>query len=125
VSPRTLLLVLLTIGLGCSNDPPAARESGGAKPAAPAGSADACAEIRRRFDAALATRTDACATDADCGCYNPVAGPHLGCGGVTDAATVARLAAIQQEFHAKQCAWTHNCAAWACAPKCVSKRCSQ
>jgi hypothetical protein len=130
VTARTLLLVLLLAG--CSNDPPTAREPGAAAlpatappRATAAGDApDVCAGIRRRFDAALAARTDSCSTAADCGCYNPVGGPHLGCGGVTDTATVAKLAEIEQEFHARRCAWTHNCAAWTCAPACVNKRCT-
>jgi hypothetical protein len=131
VTARTLLLILL---LGsCSGDPPAARDPGGGGSAttvpprvtAPADAADACAEIRRRFDAALATRTDRCGTAADCGCYNPVGGPLLGCGGVADAATVAKLAEIEKEFHARRCAWTHQCGPWACAPQCVNQRCTQ
>jgi hypothetical protein len=126
VTPRSLLLALLVIG--CSKDPPAPpapAPPASAPPPSPGNAADPCVDIRKRFDAALATRTDACATAADCGCYNPVGGPHLGCGGVTDAPTVAKLAAIEREFHARSCAWTHNCAAWACTPSCVNKRCTR
>jgi hypothetical protein len=130
---RTLLLVLLVVG--CSSEPPAAPKSGGrgsatvtppetTAPADAADAGDACAEIRRRFDAALATRTDRCSTAADCGCYNPVGGQHLGCGGVSDAATVAKLAEIEKEFHARRCTWTHQCGPWACAPQCVNQRCT-
>ena len=131
VTARTLILVLLVVG--CSSDPPAAPKTGGSGSVtatspgtpAPADAADACAEVRRRFDAALATRTDGCSTAADCGCYNPVGGPHLVCGGVTVAATVAKLTEIEKEFHAGRCAWTHQCGPWACAPKCVNQRCMQ
>jgi hypothetical protein len=123
VLPRTMLLVLLAVG--CAKEAPPAPTSAPPAPAtAPAGATDACVDIRGRFDAALAKRTDACSTAADCGCYNPVGGPHLGCGGVADAATVARLAAIEQELHARRCAWTHSCAASACAPRCVGGRCT-
>jgi hypothetical protein len=86
---------------------------------------DACADIRARFTAMYATRTDTCTTAADCGCYNPVGGPEMGCGGVTDATTVAKLGAIQQEFHAAGCQFTHDCAAWQCDPKCTAGRCSR
>jgi hypothetical protein len=106
--------------------PPSITPSGSVAPAAattPA-SANACADIRARFNAAHAKRTDTCSADSDCACFNPVGGPQLGCGGVTDAATSKKLGAIEAEFHAASCPWTHNCAAWACAPKCVAGRCS-
>lgn len=122
MTSRSLLLILLAVG--CSSEaPPAATATATAPP--PPAATDACADIRRRFDAALGKRTDACSTAADCGCFNPVGGPHLGCGGVTDAATVAGLAAIEKDFHAQRCAWTHSCAAWACAPRCIDQRCTQ
>ena len=93
-------------------------------PAGPSTS-DTCAAIRARFNAVHAARTDDCVSDADCGCFNPVGGPHLGCSGVTDVATANKLQDIQREFHAASCPWTHNCAAQLCAPKCRSGRCSR
>jgi hypothetical protein len=83
-----------------------------------------CASIRARFNEAHAKRTDTCSTNSDCACFNPVGGPQLGCGGVTDAATSKKLDAIEAEFHAASCPWTHQCPASACMPKCVSGRCA-
>jgi hypothetical protein len=91
---------------------------------APSAPPDRCADIRARFRATYAARTDACTTDSDCGCWAPVGGPEMHCGGVTDATTAAKLADIEREFHAASCAWTHQCAAWACRPRCVASRCS-
>jgi hypothetical protein len=83
---------------------------------------DACAEIRTRFNAELAKKTDACNADADCACYGAEGG---GCGGVTDSATAGRLAPISKEFHDKSCPYLVHCAAWACAPKCQNGHCSR
>jgi hypothetical protein len=94
-------------------------------PPATADAADPCPAIRARFAAALAARTDACKTDGDCACYNPVGGDDEGCGGVTDAPTAKQLETIEAEFHAASCRFTHNCAAWQCAPKCKAGRCGR
>jgi hypothetical protein len=80
-----------------------------------------CSAIGRRFRAEL-DKGGACATDADCGCYNPVAS-GLACGGVTDRATAGRLSLLEVEFHAAKCPWPHQCAAQVCAPKCRAGRC--
>jgi hypothetical protein len=82
-----------------------------------------CNEIRARFDARLERATNACSSDADCGCYNPVGGEKLGCGGVTDVAAARELASIEKEFHAVPCEWTHQCGSQVCTPKCESGRC--
>jgi hypothetical protein len=84
------------------------------------GGTDRCADIRARFNAELAKKSDACTTAADCACYGAEGG---GCGGVTDSATARRLAPISEEFHKENCRYTALCAAWSCAPKCVNGLC--
>lgn len=128
-----VVALLAALVLGCSSERPPAPHPAPVAPApaitAPrvdaAGTpdADACVAIRARFAQVLAARTDRCDTDADCACYNPVGGPDEGCGGVTDATTARALAAIEVEFHAAKCPWTHNCGAWGCAPTCDQHRC--
>lgn len=110
-------VVVLASASACDRAP-ATREP----PSAAGG--NACADIRARFNAEHAKRTDACSANSDCGCFDPVGGPALGCGGVTDSATSKKLDAIEAEFHAASCPWTHQCAASVCAPKCVAGRCS-
>ncbi|GMV16441.1 MAG: hypothetical protein HS104_18975 [Polyangiaceae bacterium] len=84
--------------------------------------ADPCQEIRDRFNAELAKRTDQCKTASDCACHGAEGG---GCGGVTDSATAKRLAPISKEFHDSKCRYTVQCAAWACEPKCQNGRCTR
>lgn len=115
---QNVLLIVWVLGCDTSSaGGPATAGSG-------SGSVSArCEDIRSRFRATLAKRTDACKTAADCGCYNPVGGPDEGCGGVTDNATIAKLDVLQREFEKVPCAWTHQCGAWACAPRCDAGRC--
>jgi hypothetical protein len=102
-------VVCAAIGiLSCerTNAPPRPSEATGGPAVAPTvatTTGGSCADIRARFNAAHAARTDVCKSDGDCGCFNPVGGPQLGCGGVTDAATVAKLSVIEAEFHAASC----------------------
>lgn len=84
--------------------------------------ADPCQEIRDRFNAELAKRTDQCKTASDCACHGAEGG---GCGGVTDGATAARLAPISKEFHDTRCRYTVQCAPWACEPRCQNGRCTR
>lgn len=116
-----------------SSGPRAPASSGPAPSAAPPGArptwavdgdTPACADVRRRFSETLAKATGACATAADCGCYDPVAA-GLGCGGVTDAATAKALRDVEAELHANRCRWPHSCGPWACAPRCESGRCAR
>ncbi len=90
----------------------------------PASPVSRCDEIATRFLAAVSAGTGECASSQDCGCYNPVHG-GLGCGGVTDATTIAQLSSLEAEFHAASCPWPHQCGPWACAPRCESGRCAQ
>lgn len=103
-----------------------------AVPGAPSGSASAvtsdavgrdCDAIRKAHVDALAMASGACTTAADCACYNPVGGPPQGCGGVTDATTATTLSAIERDFHAARCQYTHQCGASVCAPRCDAGRC--
>jgi hypothetical protein len=102
--------------------PPAPAPSPATTPAAPpADAGDArCADIRARFNAELAKRTDRCSAAADCACYGAEGG---GCGGVTDRATADRVRPISEEFHAAKCRYQVHCAPWACEPKCQNGRC--
>jgi hypothetical protein len=84
---------------------------------------EACAEIAARFRDALTTASAVCTTDADCGCYSPVAA-DAGCGGVTDRATADTLADLERRFHAASCPWPHQCPASLCNPTCVEGRCA-
>lgn len=121
---RVLVLVLVAAvasACGAKSESTPPQGSGSAPPKAEP--ADPCDAIRGRFNATHAARKDTCTTDTDCACYNPVGGPQLGCGGVTDAATAAKLAEIEKEFHAARCAWTHQCGARVCTPKCNAGRC--
>lgn len=93
-----------------------------AAPAPSAAPADPCQEIRDRFNAELAKRTDQCKTASDCACHGAEGG---GCGGVTDGATAARLAPISKEFHDTKCRYTVQCAPWACEPRCQNGRCTR
>ncbi len=102
---------------GSTSPPPAPVSPPAATAAAPP---DPCADIRSRFAAELAKRSDKCTTAADCRCYGAEGG---GCGGVTDSATAERLAPISKEFHDAKCRYTAECAAWACAPKCQNGLC--
>jgi len=83
---------------------------------------DPCSVHTASFRAALASASGACTTSIDCACYNPVVG-EAGFGGVTDAATAARLGAIEAAFHVDGCPWPHLCEATACNPVCVAGRC--
>lgn len=105
--------------------PDAVEVAPSAIPAGDAATLDPCADIRARFNAVHAARTDTCKSAGDCACFNPVGGPQLGCGGVTDATTAKKLAAIEAEFHAASCPWTHNCGPWKCEPQCVAGRCTR
>jgi hypothetical protein len=82
-----------------------------------------CAAIAERFRQTLASASGACATDADCGCYNPVVA-EAGCGGVTDQHTAVALGELQTEFLASGCDWPHQCGPWACEPRCDDGRCA-
>jgi hypothetical protein len=126
----TLGIAAASLALGCAGDraaTPRDEPAQRAEPAAPRDEPaaqdvpppdDRCAAIRARFTAVHAERTDTCKQDADCACFNPVGGPALGCGGVTDAKTGAELAAIEREFHAASCEWTHQCGPSRCDPQC-------
>jgi hypothetical protein len=127
------ILVVVVVLVGCNREarqnPPAPSDPASLPAPTPAPTPtptptvdDPCAEIRTRFNAELAKKTDACNTDADCACHGAEGG---GCGGVTDKATATRLAPISKEFHDKGCRYLVQCAAWACAPKCQNGRCSQ
>ena len=83
-----------------------------------------CAAIAARFRQALGEATGTCSSDSDCACYNAVI-PEAGCGGITDAATAARLAGIEHDFHAASCPWPHQCGASLCQPHCTSSRCAR
>jgi hypothetical protein len=85
------------------------------------GRAAYCNDLGRRFRGEL-EKGGACSTDADCGCYNPVAS-GLACGGVTDKATAGRLSLMEVEFHTARCSSPHQCPAQVCAPKCNAGRC--
>jgi hypothetical protein len=87
----------------------------------PAGS---CLEVAERFQQVLDQATGTCSNSTECACHNPVSA-GAGCGGVTDATTAAALAEIEREFHALGCPWPRLCAPWACAPRCLSGRCSR
>jgi hypothetical protein len=118
-----LVVALLVGACGPEPDPRTSHpvaEPSAAAPASPF--ADRCEPPRARFRAASVAATGACATDAECGCFNPVV-DEAGCGGVTDATTAAALAAIERDFHAASCPWPHQCAPWACEPTCRAGRC--
>ena len=126
-------LVALTLLVGCGAEP-SVPSSGPPEPSAvaplvppaappvPAAVADPCEVHRASFRAAIASATGTCTADAECGCFNPVVG-EAGCGGITDAVTAARMAAIEAAFHAADCPWPHACGPWSCTPVCREGRC--
>lgn len=128
-----LVLAFALFAIGCNREarqnPPAPSDPAPTSTLAPTPTStpapvvsDPCDEIRTRFNAELAKKTDACSGNADCACYGAEGG---GCGGVTDKATATRLTPISKEFHDKGCRYLVQCAAWACAPKCQNGHCSQ
>ena len=118
------IVAAFVVACSSKSPPPSPAPVGSGSSAGSAVATDPCVAIRARFAAALATRTDTCTTAADCVCYNPVGGSDEGCGGVTDAGTGAKLAALQKEFDTAACHYTHNCAAWSCVPVCTAGRCA-
>lgn len=121
------LLCLLVLATACGAEPAAtpAPEASGSSFGLPTPSvlaADPCEPHRAAFRAALAGATGTCTRAEDCGCFNPVV-EEAGCGGITDAATAARLGAIQGDYFRAGCAWPHACAAWSCEPTCRAGRC--
>jgi len=126
----SLVSVLASFLAGCGTAnapatvtaPPAATTTSPLDPSL--ATADPCSVHAASFRAALASASGACTTSTDCACYNPVVG-EAGCGGITDAATAARLGAIEAAFHADACPWPHLCGATACNPVCVASRCQR
>lgn len=121
---RCLALFALLAACGAEPAPVVAPppEPPPAPPAAPPASVDPCTAHQAAFRAALASASGTCTTDTECGCFNPVVG-EAGCGGITDAATAARLGAIEADFHRDGCPWPHLCGPWACTPVCREGRC--
>jgi len=127
---RALLILIFLSACGAeppapsSAAPPASEAPGAAPPPAePPVVADPCEAHRAAFRAALAAATGSCTSAADCGCFNPVVA-EAGCGGITDAATSARLGAIEGDYFRAGCDWPHACAAWSCEPTCHAGRCT-
>ena len=89
---------------------------------APTSATGACVVHQDAFRVALASATGTCATNDDCGCYNPVIA-EAGCGGITDAATASRLRAIEDAWRSDGCQWPHQCGPWSCEPVCREGRC--
>lgn len=116
---RALCLTVWLLACGTDAAPPPSTPS---EPP-PTAVVDPCTLHRAAFRAAMATATGTCIADADCGCFNPVV-EEAGCGGITDAATAARMAAIEADFHRDGCPWPHLCGPWACTPVCREGRCA-
>lgn len=80
-----------------------------------------CESIRREFDGVLATASDTCVNDEGCALY-PVL---VNCGGVTDAATAARLVELHEKYREMGCPRVIACAPrLAEIPACVNGRCA-
>jgi hypothetical protein len=118
---RTLGLVALFAMVACGGDPSSPAPSGlpRERGVVPVSGCDAHAEA---FRAAMRGATGTCASDGDCGCFNPVVS-EASCGGVTDGATATRLGAIERAFRGEGCDWPQACAPWACQPACREGRC--
>jgi len=85
---------------------------------------DRCMELSEEFEKVLAGGPGKCKKPADCAAYR--AGVGQNCGGVTDKATAAKLARISDEFFAKDCDYTVNCAPrGAFHAECLSGTCAQ
>jgi hypothetical protein len=81
-----------------------------------------CVVEAAQYDIAIEKGSDACQSDADCGCYQGGIGKS-GCGGVLNQESVRKLAEIAKRFHDMKCRRSVNCAAWACQPRCEGGHC--
>jgi len=81
-----------------------------------------CVVAAAQYDIAIKEGSDACQSDADCGCYQGGIGKS-GCGGVLNKESVGKLGEIAKRFHDMKCKITTNCAAWRCQPKCDNGHC--
>jgi hypothetical protein len=111
-------------GQGAAGDPAAPGTVAAARPKEPLPDpiTHPCVVAAAQYDQTIAQGSVACAADSDCGCYAGGIGKS-GCGGVSSAATVAKLAGVAKRFHDMKCRTTVDCAAWACRPKCEGGRC--
>jgi hypothetical protein len=67
--------------------------------------------------------TLSCSEDKDCACFDGV-DSEVPCGGVIDAKTAQKLAAIEKKMNGPlACTLSHQCAAQICNPGCVSGKC--
>ncbi len=79
-----------------------------------------CESARREFSRVLGEATDTCVSDEGCAIY-PVL---VNCGGVTDAATAARLMELHEKYREMGCPRVIACAPRiAEIPACVNGRC--
>lgn len=87
--------------------------------AAPSGVS--CSATISSYDALVASG-GACATDADCSCFNGGVSQKTPCGGVTDKATEAKLEPLITAYQNGHCN-ALMCAASMCMPSCSAGRC--
>lgn len=83
-----------------------------------------CVVTAAQYSIAIEKGSDACASDADCGCYQGGIGKS-GCGGVLNKESVSKLDVIAKSFHAMKCQPSVDCAAWACQPRCEAGHCKR
>jgi hypothetical protein len=81
-----------------------------------------CVVAAAQYDKAIDEGSDACHTDADCGCYQGGIGKS-GCGGVLNKESVEKLGEIAKRFHDMKCQKPTSCGPWLCQPKCESGHC--
>lgn len=109
-----------------SSEPTAAEETPPA-PTASAAPLKGCPAHLAEFDETLATATSECSHDADCMCFADGLAHARGseCGGVVDAKTGKKLAAIQRKAKKDNCSNGSMCEPWTCAPVCEGGRCQK
>lgn len=117
-----LLLGLLLVASGCSKCESKPTPTVASAEVTPDPITHPCMVTATQYDMAVSKGSDACQSDADCGCYQGGIG-KTGCGGVLSKDSVAKAEVLAKRYHEMKCPLTTQCAAWACQPKCIGGRC--
>src|SRR5688572_22454224 len=82
-----------------------------------------CGRLKAELEVEVAKGAGSCTTPSDCACYN--GGPKpTGCGGIARKETADKIALLTTEWRRADCGNEVQCAAWVCAPECVSGKCA-
>jgi hypothetical protein len=112
------LVALAAVAIACQK-PPAPIASEAAAPVS--SSSSSCASTVASYDALVAAG-GACASDADCLCFNGGVSQKTPCGGVTDKASAAKLDKLVGDYESGHCD-SLMCAAQICTPSCNAGKC--